>query len=238
MSLRPTRPTWVAALLFGCVAACAGAGAQQSLSDESDHVAAAEEPRRPSLDADSRSGAPRPSSDGDEGSKKTAQGLQEASPSPTPEATGGHHAAPSAPDANKLGNSPPDSSIAPAAIRRSELAEVRRRGPAWLLSQVPLEPVISTGRRFLGFRLVAIFDGGPRVTASGVAVNDVVQRVNGQPLRTPDDLMRILESLRRAPVMELQVLRDGSPRRIRLPIVDDDGAGATPSASSVPNLHR
>ncbi len=128
------------------------------------------------------------------------------------------------------GPQPQSGTVPPEAIRRSELVEVKRLGPAWLLGQVPLEPVISTGRRFLGFRLVAIFDGGPRVRASGIAVNDVLQRVNGQPLRTPDDLVRILEALQRAPAMELQVLRDGAVRRIRLPIVEDVGAGMAPGS--------
>jgi len=117
------------------------------------------------------------------------------------------------------------------AVSRAEIELLLQRGPGWLMSQVALEPVIAAGRRFLGFRLVSMFDDGVRVRRSGVRAGDIVQRVNGVPLRTPDDLTKILAGLRQASAIDLKMLRDGEPVTVRLAIVDPAHAQAKDAAN-------
>ena len=112
-----------------------------------------------------------------------------------------------------------EASVPDGAVTRDEIELLLQRGPGWLMSQVALEPVIAAGRRFLGFRLVSIFDDNPRVRRSGVRPGDIVQRVNGLPLRTPDDLTRILGGLRQASALDFKMLRDGEPVNVRLAII-------------------
>lgn len=123
--------------------------------------------------------------------------------------------------------STPGGRIPDAAVTRDEIDVLLQRGPGWLMSQIALEPVIAAGRRFLGFRLLSIFDDGVRVRRSGVKTGDVIQRVNGLPLRTPDDLTKILASLRQAAAIELKLLRGGEPLTVRLAIVESSLARDT-----------
>lgn len=112
------------------------------------------------------------------------------------------------------------------SLGRGEVDQALTRGPGWLLNQLPLEPVVAAGRRFLGFRLMQVFDDSPRAHSYGIRPGDIVQSVNGIRLIRPEDLMRIVQKLRKADAIEARILRDGEPRKVRIPIVDDPDLGA------------
>jgi hypothetical protein len=92
------------------------------------------------------------------------------------------------------------------------------RGAGWVLHEIQLEPVIAAGRRFLGFRIVQIFDNSPAVLRFGVRPNDIIRSVNGLPLVRPDDLVRILAVVRGAEQLDVRVLRDARQERVVIPI--------------------
>ncbi len=110
-------------------------------------------------------------------------------------------------------------------LARRDVEAAIARGPGWLLNQLPLEPVVAAGRRFLGFRLMAIFDDSPRAHSFGVRPGDIVQTVNGVRLIRPEDLMRILTAVRGADAIVVRLLHDGEPKTVRIPIADDPDLG-------------
>lgn len=110
-------------------------------------------------------------------------------------------------------------------LARLDVEAAIAKGPGWLLNRLPLEPVVSAGRRFLGFRLVAIFDDSPRAHSFGVRPGDIVQTVNDVRLIRPEDLMRILAGVRGADAIVVRLLRDGEPKTVRIPIADDPDLG-------------
>ena len=65
-----------------------------------------------------------------------------------------------------------------------------------------------------------------------VKPGDVVTRVNGLPLETPDEAWEAWKSVARSANLTIDVMRDGAAKRIVLPI---DGA---PSAETVRLLNR
>ncbi|MCB9740203.1 MAG: PDZ domain-containing protein [Deltaproteobacteria bacterium] len=101
------------------------------------------------------------------------------------------------------------------------------------MNQLPLEPVVAAGRRFLGFRLMQVFDDSPRAHSYGIRPGDIVQSVNGIRLIRPEDLMRIVQKLRKADAIEARILRDGDPRKVRIPIVDDPDLGGSAAPGEV-----
>jgi hypothetical protein len=108
----------------------------------------------------------------------------------------------------------------PVALPRGALNAALARGPGWLLQRLPLDPVLASGRRFLGFRVVQVFDNSPAALRYGLRPGDVVRSVNGQRLARPEDMMRIIALLRTAPAVEVRGLRDGEPLELRVPIDD------------------
>lgn len=117
------------------------------------------------------------------------------------------------------------------AIDGVELDTFLARGPGRVLYDIQLEPVIAAGRRFLGFRVLQIFDNSAAALRYGVRPNDIVKSVNGVPLVRPDDLLRIMTRLRDADELDVKVLRDANPVRVRIPILrqeKSDGAGTNP----------
>lgn len=99
-------------------------------------------------------------------------------------------------------------------VPRDVIEEVLAAGMGHLLRRVQVEPAREDGR-FIGYRVVALdptWEGGP------VQVDDVVVRLNGMTLQTPDAAQRALGTLTVASELVLEVRRDGEPTRTHLAI--------------------
>ncbi len=107
----------------------------------------------------------------------------------------------------------------PLEIQRSTLDRVIAAGPGALLARVPVEPTFDSKRRFVGFRIIEIFEGSPAVARYGIRRGDVLIGINDQRIVTPDSLMAAFERLRGADILAIRVLRDGNAVDFAFPIV-------------------
>ena len=128
---------------------------------------------------------------------------------------------------------PAVASAAPAAPGRLQRAEVDRvlvqNGPPWVLRRIVSEEVLGRDGKFAGWRLVGLPEEWRGID---VKPGDIVQRVNGLPLETPDQAWEAWKSVAKAPDLRILVKRDGAAREVVVPI---DGA---PSAETLKLLGR
>ena len=70
--------------------------------------------------------------------------------------------------------------------------------------------------------VIAVVGKGSPAAQSGVRVGDVVMRFNGEAVANPRQFYRLLFDSRPGSVARLQVLRDGMPRTLEVPVVQLD----------------
>jgi type II secretory pathway component PulC len=112
-------------------------------------------------------------------------------------------------------------------IDRTGLVAIIDRGLGHVLARFKLSPVMAKGK-FQGFRVDAI---DPAWAAAGIAVNDVLLRLNGRPIERPEQALVAFESLRVASELALELARDGQKRALRYRI---EARSPTSSASAPP----
>ena len=120
----------------------------------------------------------------------------------------------------------PPAATAPAApatatghLRRGEVDQILvQQGPPWVLRRVLSEEVIRRDGKFTGWRLVGLPDDWRGID---LKPGDVVTRVNGLPVETPDEAWEAWKSVARAPELKIALTRDGAARELVIPI---DGA--------------
>jgi general secretion pathway protein C len=107
------------------------------------------------------------------------------------------------------------------AVARSAVHAVVSEGLGMFLRHLDLDdqPVL-VGGRFHGFRIVGLRD--PKFW-SGIDLKpgDVVTSVNGFPIEHPEQAQTAFESLEVASELRVAVEREGQPRELIYPIVDD-----------------
>jgi type II secretion system protein C len=115
----------------------------------------------------------------------------------------------------------PTSTALDHTVARSAVRAVVSEGLGMFLRRISLDdqPVF-VGGKFHGFRIAALRD--PQFW-SGVDLKpgDVVTSVNGLPIERPDQAETAFESLQVASELRVAVERDGQPRELVYPIVDD-----------------
>jgi S1-C subfamily serine protease len=120
---------------------------------------------------------------------------------------------------------PPPS--APSRLARADVDRVlTTQGPPWVLRRIVSEEVMKSDGKFAGWRLVGLPDEWRGID---LRPGDVVTRVNGLPLETPDQAWDAWKSVAKAPELKISLVRDGAPRELTLPI-DGAPAGETTSA--------
>jgi type II secretory pathway component PulC len=75
--------------------------------------------------------------------------------------------------------------------------------------------------RFAGWRIRALHDGDACYRRVDLVPGDVVVRVNGKSVERPEEASDVFLELKTAPALEVEYLRDGAPRQLRLGIADD-----------------
>ena len=166
-----------------------------------------------------------------------------APPAPSAASTSAAQAAPAA-DADAASASSDDASAADPAhtrtlsasatdpaylgvIDRAGLVAIVDRGLGHVLARFKLSGVTAQGK-FQGFRVDAI---DPAWAIAGIAVNDVLMRLNGQPIERPEQALVAFESLRVASELALELTRAGQKLTLRYRI---EASSPTSSASAPP----
>jgi type II secretory pathway component PulC len=128
--------------------------------------------------------------------------------------------APPAPAASAAG-SVPGSEADVHTLKRSAVREAVSQGLGAFLQHLELygQPVRVDGK-FHGFRIAALHDAK---FWSGIDLKpgDVVTAVNGLPIERPGQAQNAFDSLEAARELRVSYERDGKPRELVYPIVDD-----------------
>jgi hypothetical protein len=143
----------------------------------------------------------------------------------------------SAPPAKAPPSPPPQAAKAPASppvpsghLARREVDQVlTKQGPPWLLRRVMREETYDKAGKFAGWRITGLPE---EWSAVDLHPGDVVKRVNGMPLETPDNAWEAWKSVAKARELRVSLERDGAARELVVPI---DGE---PSAEVIQALSR
>jgi hypothetical protein len=117
---------------------------------------------------------------------------------------------------------------APAApaghVLRPEVDRVLvQQGPSWILRRVMREETFGKDGRFAGWRITGLPEEWRPID---LRPGDVVTRVNGKPLETPEEAWDAWKSVAGAREIKLALLRDGAARDLVIPIDGDPSADA------------
>ena len=104
-------------------------------------------------------------------------------------------------------------------ISRAALTVVLSGGVGRFLQRLRAEPHLEAGR-FVGWRLVRLFDGGSPENDSVLRPGDTVIRVNGQSIERPEQFKNVWDSIATSSDLVLQVQRGGKQSDVRYRIVD------------------
>lgn len=98
-------------------------------------------------------------------------------------------------------------------IARADVNSVLDRGPGVFLRGVDMQPTFEA-KRFAGWQILSFYPDEPRFETVDLVPGDVVVGVNGRRIERPEQLIELWEQLRTAPAIEIDVLRDGEPRKL------------------------
>jgi S1-C subfamily serine protease len=96
-------------------------------------------------------------------------------------------------------------------LDREGLDALIDQGLGRLLGRLKVSPVLQRGQ-FQGFRVTGV---DPAWKSAGIAVDDVILRLNGQPIERPEQAQAAFESLRVASEISLDLTREGKPKKLR-----------------------
>jgi len=108
----------------------------------------------------------------------------------------------------------------PQVLRRAPLRRLLDAGLGRWLQGVAGDRVLAK-RRFQGWMIKSLHPGDPCYEAVDLQSGDIVQKVNGKSIERPEQAFDVAESLRSAPALTVDYLRDGKPRKLSLMIVDE-----------------
>jgi hypothetical protein len=104
-------------------------------------------------------------------------------------------------------------------IPRPVLLAVLSRGVGRFLQHVHAEAHL-IGGRFVGWRLLSLFEGDPNVQSGALQPGDTVMRVNGQSIERPEQFKNVWDSMATQSELMLLVQRAGMQTHVRYRIVD------------------
>lgn len=105
-------------------------------------------------------------------------------------------------------------------LRRAALVRVIEAGlPRWMQG-VEGDRALAN-HRFQGWLIKSLYPGDPCYQEIDLRPGDVVQKVNGKSIEKPEQAFDVAESLRTAPAIVVEFLREGKPQRISITIADE-----------------
>lgn len=116
----------------------------------------------------------------------------------------------------------------PGHLARSEVDRVLiEQGPPWLFRRVMHQPALRDDGKFTGWQLTGLPDEWRGID---LQPGDVVTRVNGRAIETPDDAWEVWKSLVKAREIKISLIRGKGARELVIPI---DGELDTTSARAL-----
>ena len=113
-----------------------------------------------------------------------------------------------------------DMFVKPGVVRRTSLVRVIDAGlPRWLQG-VEGDRMLAN-HKFQGWLVKSLHPGDPCYKDVDLRQGDVVQKVNGKSIEKPDQAFDVLQSLRSAPALMVDYLREGKPRQFTIAISDE-----------------
>lgn len=122
--------------------------------------------------------------------------------------------APAAPPTPPAAESPPaavvtdpfDDRLPAGSIAADAIARFHAAGPQALLRALETEPARAEGK-VLGYRVVSIAPGAAFLHRAQLLPGDIILRVNGTSIITPDGFMKVWEALPKATAIDISLLR-------------------------------
>ena len=117
----------------------------------------------------------------------------------------------------------------PVEVTRAQVKRFAER-PGEFFQSVDLDDrAVFTDGKFHGFRLLALRDGLER---SGLQPGDVVVSVNKMPIERPEQAIAVFHSLEKAKELRVDYERNGEPKTVTVPIIDDGSQVPAPATAS------
>jgi hypothetical protein len=125
-----------------------------------------------------------------------------------------------------------ETQLTAASLTRTQVKMTVADGLGVFLQNVDLDDhaVFESGK-FHGFRVLALRDGPAK---SGLVAGDVVTSVNRMPIERPEQALAAFRSLETANELRVDYERNGEPKTLTIPIVDDRGSAPPQSAPPPP----
>jgi hypothetical protein len=118
--------------------------------------------------------------------------------------------------------------VPPGHLARADVDRIlTTQGPPWVLRRVLPEEVMAANGKFSGWRLVGLPEEWKEID---LRPGDIVTRVNGLPIETPDQFWEAWKSVAAATELKINLMRDGAARQLVLPI---DGAPSPETAKAL-----
>jgi len=110
--------------------------------------------------------------------------------------------------------------VKPGVVRRSALVRLIDAGlPRWMQG-VEGDRALAN-HRFQGWLIKSLYPGDPCYRDIDLNPGDVVQKVNGKSIEKPEQAFDVVQSLKTAPALIVDFLRDGKPQRFTIAIADE-----------------
>jgi S1-C subfamily serine protease len=108
----------------------------------------------------------------------------------------------------------------PGVLRRSSVGQVVDAGLGRWLAAVEVDPGVAQGH-FRGWVVRSLYPGDPCYRDVDLRAGDLVLKVNGKSIERPEQASDVFSSLRTAPALVVDFVRDGQPHTLTLPIADE-----------------
>lgn len=113
-----------------------------------------------------------------------------------------------------------DMFVKPGVLKRAAMARLLDAGlPRWLQG-VEGDRALAN-HRFQGWLVKSIYPNDPCYRDLDLRAGDVVQKVNGKSIEKPEQAFDVAESLRSAPALTVDYLRDGKPHHLSIEITSE-----------------
>jgi len=96
---------------------------------------------------------------------------------------------------------------------------VLQEGAGRFLQKLKTEPHLEGGK-FVGWRIVRMFDQQPEMRGEVLRPGDTLIRVNGQSIERPEEFLHVWQDMRTSSELVLQIRRAGHDSTVRYTIAD------------------
>jgi S1-C subfamily serine protease len=109
--------------------------------------------------------------------------------------------------------------VKPGVLRRTALVRLIDAGlPRWMQG-VEGDRALAN-HRFQGWLVKSLYPNDPCYQDIDLRHGDVVQKVNGKSIEKPEQAFDVAESLRTAPAIMVEFLREGKPQRLTITVAE------------------